>query len=69
MNGRRVKAFWEKRKETFTSGPDARSRAGHLRTYEHVSHVTVRKADDRYVVGYSVAGWFLRELQQAGIEL
>lgn len=66
---RKVKNYWIKKKEGFADSTEAKSRAGQLRSYKHVAHVTVRKCNDKYVVSYSVAKWFLDELSSAGIDL
>ena len=66
---KREKGYWEKRTERFADGTAAKSRAQHLRTHEHVSHVTVEKSGDEYVVTYSVAKWYLEDLDRAGIAL
>jgi len=69
MRRKREKGYWERRKERFSSGREARSRAGRLRDHAHVEHVkTAREADD-YIVTYSVAAWYLAELEKAGIRL
>ncbi|MFH0980935.1 MAG: hypothetical protein V2A79_05290 [Planctomycetota bacterium] len=69
MKRKRTKDYWEKRTERFADGAPAQSRAGSLRTCGHVSHVTVRKDGDAYVVTYSVARWYLEELHNAGGKL
>lgn len=69
MKRKREKGFWEKRSEKFSIGPDARSRASALRQVEHVSHVTMDKVGEDYVVAYSVAKWYLEELKQNGMKL
>ena len=66
MKHKREKNYWEKRTERFDDGARARSRAGSLRTCEHVSHVTVHKDGNAYVVEYSVARWYAEELNKAG---
>lgn len=69
MRRPRAKGYWAKRSEDFGSGAEAQARAGRLRSHEHVAHVKVAKESDRYVVSYSVAGWYLEELSQAGGKL
>lgn len=59
MKRQRERGYWLKRNEDFGSGADAQARAGRLRSHEHVSHVKVAKEGDRYVVTYSVAGWYV----------
>lgn len=69
MRSRKEKGYWQKCREAFRESAAAQSRAGALRAHEHVSHVTVDKMDDAYVVSYSVAKWYLDELRAAGIDL
>ena len=69
MKRKREKGYWDKRTERFSNGAAARSRAGALRSHEHVAHVTVRKEGAEYVVSYSVAKWYLDELEKAGLKL
>ena len=40
MKRKKEKGHWEKRRERFADGTQAKSRAGHLRAHEHVAHVT-----------------------------
>lgn len=69
MRNQRVKGYWQKKKERYEDGAQARRRAGLLRTHDHISHVTVEKEEQHYTVGYSVAKWYLAELEKAGIKL
>ncbi len=69
MKRRREKNYWEKRTERFADGATAQSRAGTLRTHEHVAHVKVGKNGKEYVVAYSVAKWYVEELKNAGAKL
>jgi hypothetical protein len=69
MKHKREKNYWDKRTESFADGTRAKSRAGSLRACEHVSHVTVQKSGDEYVVSYSVAKWYVEELRKAGVRL
>jgi hypothetical protein len=69
MKPKREKGYWLKKKETYSTGTKAQTRAGHLRSHEHVSHVKVDKHDDEYIVAYSVAKWYVAELEKAGIVL
>jgi hypothetical protein len=69
MRKRRVKGYWSKRTELFPSRADARARAGALRSQEPVAHVVVRSEAGQYRVSYSVAGWYLQELERLGISL
>ena len=70
MKRKRIKDYWIKRKERFKTGTLAKNRAGYLRTYEHISHVTVDKEEDnQYVVAYSVAKWYLEDTKRAGITI
>ncbi len=69
MRNKRVKGYWKKRRETFADSARARTRAGNLRLVEHVSHVTVSRDGADWIVGYSVAGWYLEALAKAGLTL
>ncbi len=69
MKRKKKRGYWVKKKEGFADGTEAKSRAGQLRAYENVAHVTVEKVNERYVVNYSVAKWFLDQLSLAGIDL
>jgi len=40
-----------------------------LRNHQHVEHVIVRKEGGGYVVSYSVAAWYLEELEKARTRL
>ena len=66
---KRVKGYWTKLNEMFNNGTEAKSRAGHLRSQENVAHVTLDRVDEKYVVSYSVAKWYLDELDRIGIKL
>jgi hypothetical protein len=37
--------------------------------HEHTAHVQVRPIEDGYQVSYSVARWYLEELERAGARL
>lgn len=69
MKRKKEKEYWLKRKELFPVGTDAHSRAAELRNCEHVAHVRVTNEDAVYVVSYSVAKWYLADLDRAGIKL
>ena len=69
MKRKKQKGYWEKRKESFNDGSQAKSRARHLRSYEHIAHVTVERIRDRYVVNYSIAKWYLEQLSSSGGKL
>jgi len=69
MRRKKEKGYWIKRKETFNDGTSAQSRAGHLRTYEHVKFVHMDKLTDAYVVTYCVAKPFYEQITALGIEL
>jgi len=69
MKRKREKNYWEKRTERFADGATAQSRAGILRTHEHVAHVKVSKKGNEYVVAYSAAKWYVEELKNAGAKL
>jgi len=66
---KRVKGYWLKKKERFSNSEKARRRAGDLRVSEHVAHVKTFKQDDSYMVTYSVAKWYLEELEKSGLSL
>lgn len=66
---KRVKGYWEKRKECYVSGAEARSRAETVRANEHVQHVGTTREANEYVVTFSVARWYLDELEKAGVKL
>jgi len=66
---KREKGYWEKRSERFEDGANAKSRAAELRQHSHTAHVKVDKVGEGYIVVYSVAKWYLDELQQADLEL
>jgi hypothetical protein len=69
MRQKRIKGYWLKRKEVFTSGANAKARAGSLRLNEQVAHVLVDKEETGYVVRYSVAKWYWEELQRLDLSL
>jgi hypothetical protein len=67
MKKQKQKGYWEKKTERFSNGSKAKSRAKHLRSYEHIQHVIVDKHNEDYVVTYSVAKWYIEEINRAGI--
>ena len=69
MKKKKTKNYWEKRKELFANGSDAKTRAGTLRSHEHVTHVLVDRDEKGYTVSYSVARWYLEELKKSNIKL
>lgn len=69
MKRKRIKGYWLKRKERYKTGTLAKSRAGFLRTYQHIAHVTVDKENDEYLVQYSVAKWYLEDAKRAGVTI
>ena len=69
MRKKKEKGYWEKKKERFPDGPEAKFRAGYLRSLEHVQHVHVSKKDNDYIVSYSVAKSYLEQIKRAGITL
>jgi hypothetical protein len=69
MKYKKQKGYWDKKKESFNNGSNAKSRAGHLRNYKHVSHVKVEKVGEQYIVHYSVAKWFIDQLNSSGGKL
>ncbi|MCP4439014.1 MAG: hypothetical protein GY810_08740 [Aureispira sp.] len=73
---KREKGYWLKKLEKFKTGATAKARAGLLRTHEHVAHVLVDKQEAKndmhgavYTVNYSVAKWYLEELERNDIKL
>jgi hypothetical protein len=66
MPREREKGYWVKRQERYAGSEEARTRAGALRLHDHVSHVRVRPAAGGFEVAFSVAKWYLDQLQQAG---
>lgn len=69
MKGKRERACWGERTERFADGVAARSRVGHLRSQPNVSHVTIEKDGAEYAVSFSVAKWYVAEMQKAGVKL
>lgn len=69
MREKPQKGYWLKRTERFPEGSKARERAEILRGVEQVAHVKSGKQGDGYVVSYSVAKWYLEELEKAGLRL
>jgi len=69
MKSKREKGYWNKKTESYSKGADAKSRAENLRQYEHISHVTVTKKDDKYVVSYSIANFWEEETKKAGLKI
>ena len=69
MRNKREKNYWLKKTERFSDNASAKTRAGYLRMQEHVSHVTVSKNEEAHLVQYSVAKWYMEELEQAGLKL
>lgn len=69
MRRKRTKGYWQKRKEKFKTGSEAKSRAGMLRLNEHIAHVLMDKIGDNYVVTYSVAKWYIEDAKRAGIKI
>jgi hypothetical protein len=55
--------------EHFSDGSMAKSRAEVLRQREHISHVKMTKQGSDYLVNYSVAGFYLEELDKVGLKL
>jgi len=69
MKKKKQKGYWEKLTEKYSKGVEAKARVAELRAHEHVSHVTVEKNGNEYIVSFSVAKWYLDELRRAGIKL
>jgi hypothetical protein len=55
MRQKREKGYWEKITEKYSKGSDAKSRVSEMRASDHISHVTVEKKGEDYIVGYSIA--------------
>ena len=66
MRRKKEKDYWRQMRETFASSQAAQTRAGVLRSYEHVSRVHVSGAGNKFIVEYSVAGWFMEAMEKAG---
>jgi hypothetical protein len=66
MKDKRVKGYWLKRQEHYAAAEKAQSRGGSLRMHDHTARVTVRATKEGYVVFFSVAKWYLEELEKAG---
>jgi hypothetical protein len=69
MRRKKEKGYWQKRTERFPDGSAAKSRAETLRSHPHVAHVQVDREGRGYVVSYSVAQWYVEELERAGVTL
>ena len=69
MKRKKEKGHWVKMVENFSSGAEAKVRAGTLRTHKNVVHVKVDKEGDRYTVRYSVSKPYLEQLEAAGLKL
>ena len=69
MKRKRVKGYWLKRKEAFTTGSEAKARAGYLREYKEIQHVIVERVEEGYLVRYSIAKWFAEQLEELGIRV
>jgi hypothetical protein len=55
--------------EEYSDGSKAQERAKSLRANEFVSHVTVNKNSDKYIVGYSVQTIYYEESKKLGIKI
>jgi hypothetical protein len=66
MKRKREKGYWVKRQERYANAVTAQTRAGGLRMHDHTSHVVVRATPEGFEVSYSVAKWYLDELERAG---
>ncbi|MGF1579124.1 MAG: hypothetical protein ACFCD0_07145 [Gemmataceae bacterium] len=69
MSRKRVKNYWVKKVERFTTHKAAQDRAGAIRTHEHAGHVQVQPSADGFQVSYSVARWYVEELERVGVRL
>jgi hypothetical protein len=65
----KIRGYWTKRHERFSTRAEARARAEMLRQQPHVAHVTVRPHPQGYEVTYAVATWYLEALRHAGVRL
>ena len=66
MKRKREKGYWVKRQERCPDSQTAQSRAGGLRMHDYTSDVVVRATLEGFEVSYSVAKWYLDELERAG---
>jgi hypothetical protein len=66
MKRKREKGYWIKRQERYSDVVKAQARAGGLRMHDHTSHVVVRATREEFEVSFSVAKWYLDELERAG---
>jgi hypothetical protein len=66
MSHKREKNYWVKKTERYANAPAAQARAGSLRLHEHTSHIQVRRTAEGFEVSYSVARWYLEELERVG---
>ncbi len=69
MRQKRIKGYWLKKSERYTSGAEAKARAAYLRSYEHISHVIRERTETGYVIKYSIAKWYVAELEKLNIKL
>jgi hypothetical protein len=69
MKLKKEKDYWAKKSERFSDGTKAKSRAEMLRQCAQVAHVKMNKHGSEYMVQYSVAGWYLKELENLGLQL
>ena len=69
MRRKRQKGYWLKKTERFYKGYEAKARAGYLREFEQIAHVIVKKSNDEYLVKYSIAKWYAKELKRCQISL
>ena len=69
MRRKREKDYWIKKTERYPNASAAKDRAGSLRLHEHTSHIQVQATANGHEVSYSVAKWYLEELERAGARL
>lgn len=71
MRNKKVKDFWLKIKERYSSIDKANERMGILRTYKsnEISHVRLQKSKNEFFIEYSIARWFKNECDNAGIKI
>ena len=66
MSQKIQKGYWAKKSETFKNGAEAKTRAANLRSHEHIAHVLVDRKGDEFVVAYSIARFYLEQLEAIG---
>lgn len=69
MRQEREKPYWVKKIERCPNVETACLRAGKIRIHGHTSQVQVRQLSDGFQVCYSVARWYLEQLNRDGLRL